>query len=192
MKEKVFFGIGCFGVLGTIAMISEDIWGAVFYLTIAIIFFYISRNLIKKILMTIPALFNKDIIKELTNKKITGINNIKKFIDPQILPSLERDAKFRKEMNKNLVQVTSHGESCELCKKWENKILNDDVFISGKINHKYELLSNAIRQGLFHNGCKHGLTTYYPELKNISYDKPEQSILMVDEETGEVLGKIKK
>ena len=119
-------------------------------------------------------------------------NSIKKMIDSKILPSLERDAKIRKQTSRNLVQVTSHGESCQLCKKWENKILNDDVFVFGKINYKYGLLSNAIKQGLFHDGCRHGLTTYFPEIRNISYNESKQSILMVDEETGEVVGKFER
>jgi len=104
------------------------------------------------------------------------MNEIKKLIDINALPSLEREAKFRREYNKNLVKVTTHGDSCDKCKKWEGKILNDDVFTSFKINKKYGLLSYAIKDGLFHNGCRHGLTTYYPELENISYNKDETLI----------------
>lgn len=99
------------------------------------------------------------------------------MIDEKILPSLKRDAKLRNSLKRNLVKVTTHGDSCPLCKRYEGKILNDDLFTFFKPDKKYGLLSDAIKEGLFHKGCRHGLTTYYPELEGVKYDKDETNDL---------------
>lgn len=96
--------------------------------------------------------------------KLYNKYQIIKLIDKGYLPILKKDGRFRKSINRSLVKVTQHGGSCEQCKKWEKKILIDDLFSGGIKNDKYHLLSEAIKDGLFHEGCRHGLTTYYPEL----------------------------
>ncbi len=75
---------------------------------------------------------------------------------------------FRKSIGRVLVQSTSHGGACPICQKWENKIFIDDVYSGGnKKDGKYMLLSEAMEQGFLHPNCRHGLTTYYPELDDI-------------------------
>lgn len=75
---------------------------------------------------------------------------------------------FRKSMGRVLVQSTSHGGACPICQRWENKIFIDDVYSGGtKKDGKYMLLSEAMKQGFLHPSCRHGLTTYYPELEDI-------------------------
>lgn len=75
---------------------------------------------------------------------------------------------FRKSIGRVLVQSTSHGGACPICQKWENKIFIDDVYSGGtKKDGKYMLLSDAMKQGFLHPSCRHGLTTYYPELEVI-------------------------
>jgi len=83
---------------------------------------------------------------------------------------------FRKAIGRSLVQVTTHGESCDGCANWEGKILIDDVYSGGKPDGKHTLLSEAMAQGLFHPNCRHGLTTYYEELDGVKYDEPENDI----------------
>ena len=83
---------------------------------------------------------------------------------------------FRKSIGRTLVQVTTHGESCDGCSNWEGKILIDDVYSGGEPDGKHILLSEAMADSLFHPNCRHGLTTYYPELEGISYDTPETDI----------------
>lgn len=109
-------------------------------------------------------------IECLENKKQQVINKM----DYGTVQTFFNDGNFRNEIKRYLVQVTSHGGSCELCKKWENKVLIDDLFSNGKPDGKHILLSQAVKQGLFHNGCKHGLTTYYPELENIENETEEE------------------
>lgn len=76
---------------------------------------------------------------------------------------------FRKSIGRVLVKSTSHGGACPICQKWENKIFIDDVYSGGtKKDGKYMLLSDAMKQGFLHPNCRHGLTTYYPELDDLN------------------------
>lgn len=107
-------------------------------------------------------------IKEMITSKYVYNFQYKNLINPKTLPSFERDAKSRRKLNQYLIKTTSHNSSCEKCKKWENKILNDDVFNPCIIDPQYPLLSDAIKDGLFHENCMHGIYTYYPELDEIT------------------------
>ena len=78
------------------------------------------------------------------------------------------EGNFRKSIGRVLVKSTSHGGACPICQKWENKIFIDDVYSGGtKKDGKYMLLSEAMKRGFLHPNCRHGLTTYYPEVENI-------------------------
>ncbi len=82
---------------------------------------------------------------------------------------------FRKSIGRTLVQATSHGGACPICQKWEKHIFIDDVYSGGtKEDGKYMLLSEAMAQGFLHPNCRHGLTTYYPELENIENESEEE------------------
>ena len=91
---------------------------------------------------------------------------------------------FRKSIGRSLVQVTTHGTACELCVAWQDKVLVDDVFSGGKPDGKHQLLSEAMAQGFLHPNCRHGLTTYYPELEDeeieIDEDMLQQEINYAD------------
>lgn len=148
---------------------------------------------------------SKMAVKELTEKKITtlavdeasknflagGLNcieykdgrkvNIASYAEMAIRTASLRthlmgEGDFRKSIGRTLVQVTTHGESCDGCSNWEGKILVDDIYSGGEPDGKHTLLSDAMAQGLFHPNCRHGLTTYYSELEGISYDTPETDI----------------
>ena len=80
---------------------------------------------------------------------------------------------FRKSIGRTLVKVTTHGGACKLCTAWQGKVLVDDVYSGGEPDGKHQLLSEAMKQGFLHPNCRHGLTTYYPELEGISYDEDE-------------------
>jgi hypothetical protein len=97
-------------------------------------------------------------VRSATNKKISATQ------------ALARDGEIRKELGEHLVIVSHHSSACEICKKFENKILIDDVYSGGsRKDGNYMLLSEAMAQGLFHEGCRHGLGTYYPELESINH-----------------------
>lgn len=80
---------------------------------------------------------------------------------------------FRKSIGRTLIKVSTHGGTCELCAKWQGKVLIDDVYSGGEPDGKHILLSKAMKKGLFHPNCRHGIFTYYPELEGISYDEDE-------------------
>ena len=82
---------------------------------------------------------------------------------------------FRKTIGRHLVQATSHGGACPICQKWEKHIFIDDVYSGGsKKDGNYTLLSVAMKQGFLHPNCRHGLTTYYPELDGIENESEEE------------------
>lgn len=84
---------------------------------------------------------------------------------------MQGEGEFRKKIGNPLIKISKHGTSCELCQPWEGKVLIDDVYSGGtKKNGSYDLLSVAMKQGLYHPNCKHGLGTYYPELEDIEFD----------------------
>ncbi len=92
------------------------------------------------------------------------------------------EGNFRKSIGRTLVQVTTHGGSCPLCSKWQGKVLIDDVYSGGKsADGPYQLLSEAMAQGFLHPNCRHGLTTYYPELEDVSYDEDEGDTYLSEE-----------
>ena len=84
------------------------------------------------------------------------------------------EGNFRASIGRTLVKVTTHGGACKLCTKWQGKVLVDDVYSGGKSDGKHTLLSDAMAQGFLHPSCRHGLTTYYPELEE-DYEEVKES-----------------
>ena len=85
---------------------------------------------------------------------------------------LQGSGEFRKKIGNPLVKITKHGTACKLCQPWEGKILIDDVYSGGTTNDgDYPLLSDAMKKGLYHPNCRHGIGTYYPELYDIEFDE---------------------
>jgi hypothetical protein len=73
----------------------------------------------------------------------------------------------RDEYKEYLCKVSTHLKSCSVCEPWEGKILIDDVYakpteeeIERLLDKGYDLLSDAMADGLFHPNCAHGLSMY--------------------------------
>ena len=64
------------------------------------------------------------------------------------------------EMGVDLVQVSGHFRTCDLCAPWEGKILSQ----SGS-SDKYPPLQVAIESGLLHPNCAHDIGPYVPGFK---------------------------
>ncbi len=115
------------------------------------------------------------------------------LLDDGLTKVLKRDGKFRRKYKRPLVFVTSHGGSCPMCQKWENKILIDDIYSGGsKKDGNYILLSDAIENGLFHKGCRHGLTTYFPvadDIENYTDEEYENDINYISNKISSLLYK---
>ena len=88
------------------------------------------------------------------------------------------EGEFRKSIGETLVIISHHATACKLCKPFERKVLIDDVYSGGKQEDgDYMLLSQAMKLGLFHPRCRHGLGTYYPELEDINrYSNEENDV----------------
>ena len=88
------------------------------------------------------------------------------------------EGEFRKSIGETLVIISHHTTACKLCKPFERKVLIDDVYSGGKQEDgDYMLLSQAMKLGLFHPRCRHGLGTYYPELEDINrYNNEENDV----------------
>lgn len=86
------------------------------------------------------------------------------------------EGEFRKSIGETLVIISHHTTACKLCKPFERKVLIDDVYSGGKPGDgDYMLLSEAMKLGLFHPRCRHGLGTYYPELEDINHYNNEEN-----------------
>lgn len=93
------------------------------------------------------------------------------------------EGELRKKMGVSTIQMSKHSTSCKLCQPWEGKVLIDDVYSGGsKKDGNYPLLSDAMKQGLYHPNCRHGHGTYFPEL---SKQSNEEIIKKVDLDTTE-------
>lgn len=78
---------------------------------------------------------------------------------------LHGEGQFRQKIGSTLVLMSKHNTACKLCQPWEGKVLIDDIYSGGtKKDGKYPLMSEAMKQGLYHPNCRHGHGTYYPEL----------------------------
>lgn len=67
----------------------------------------------------------------------------------------------------HLVFITVHASTCKSCTKYQNKILIDDVYQDGTPDDKHILLSEAIKDGLFHPNCRCNPITFIPGIDTI-------------------------
>jgi len=59
----------------------------------------------------------------------------------------------------DLVQVSAHSGTCDICASWQGKILS----ITGQ-TEGYDTVADAEADGLFHPNCRHALNTLIPKL----------------------------
>lgn len=89
----------------------------------------------------------------------------------------------RDEYGNHLVFVTAHANACKLCIPWQGQILIDDVFshpneeYTQKYKSKYKLLSEAIKSGLLHPNCRHGILTYFEGITRLPEPVPDDVAL---------------
>ena len=119
-------------------------------------------------------------------------HNIKEYAEMAVRTAEARamlmgEGKARQELGETLVRISKHGTACPLCVPFENKVLIDDVYSGGTWENSKEdyervpassrasvrLMSEAMKAGLYHPRCRHGLGTYYVDLWGEK--KPEQA-----------------
>lgn len=89
--------------------------------------------------------------------------------------ALNANSERMKEYGYNLVLVSQHIDSSDLCQPWQGKVYFDDSG-AGFNNTKYPSLSTAIDGGLYHPNCRHFQTPFDPEVAT------EPKLVEVDEE----------
>lgn len=84
----------------------------------------------------------------------------------------------RRQLHRGHRQEGINGNRQKLRQPFESKVLIDDVYSGGKPEDgDYMLLSQAMKLGLFHPRCRHGLGTFYPELEEINhYDNEDNRV----------------
>lgn len=93
---------------------------------------------------------------------------------------LRGEGEERAKYGLSLVVINSRQGGCPDCAQYIGRVFIDDVYSNGKKSDgKYQLLSEAISNGLFHPRCKDSTSTYFPELDDL--DKP-----LSDDETAEL------
>ena len=81
----------------------------------------------------------------------------------------------RAEWGIHTVVVNHRYGACALCAPFVGKVFIDDVYSGGKKGDgNYPLLSNAIREGLFHPNCKDGCSTWFEGISRIKPVTPEE------------------
>ena len=89
---------------------------------------------------------------------------------------LQGEGVKRQEWGLPLVIMNKRGNPCPLCLPFVGKILIDDVWSGGSsADGPYQLMSTAIKAGLYHPRCKDSHTTYFPGLSSVDarYNKKE-------------------
>lgn len=100
-------------------------------------------------------------------------HNIADYCDMAVRTATKRanlmgEGEMRKKLGNPLVYISKHNGACDKCKKWQDRVYVDNVWSGGtEKSGKYPLLSTAIEGGLYHPRCRHGSSTYYPDINNI-------------------------
>lgn len=128
--------------------------------------------------------------------------NIKSYVEMAIRTANSRahmqgEGAKRDAWGVHTILVPNRGGGCPYCVKFQGKVFIDDVWSSGTAEESkstgYPLLSNAMKERLFHPNCKDTTTTYFPgvnseailptpeqvEAKRIRYNR-EQKLNYID------------
>lgn len=89
-------------------------------------------------------------------------------LDAALVAQTERN----REYGYNLVVVSQHRDSSDLCRPWQGKVYNNDKTVLEKIDTKYQNITTAIAGGLYHPNCRHFQSPYDPDVQN----EPEKVI----------------
>lgn len=114
-----------------------------------------------------------------------SMHNIKDYADMVLRTTTKRayltgEGEMRQSWGISLVILNKRTNACPKCTPFVGKVLIDDVWSGGKPDGKHRLMSEAIRQGLYHPRCKDAHTTYFGSNKTKPYTKEERQKLEDD------------
>jgi len=82
---------------------------------------------------------------------------------------LQGEGTRREEYGVTTVYVSQYNACSPTCIPWQGRVYVDDVYSKGKVSDgNYPLISTAIKAGLFHPNCRHGMSTFFPEINNVT------------------------
>lgn len=94
---------------------------------------------------------------------------------------LQGEGEMRKEWGIHTVILNKRGNPCPLCAPFVGKVIVDDVWSGGTAEEAkekgYLLMSECIKQGLYHPNCKDSHTTYFEDILDENEEKTEQQAL---------------
>lgn len=133
-------------------------------------------------------------------------HNIKEYSEMALRTAETRamlmgEGKARQELGETLVLITKHGTACPLCVPFEGKVLIDDVYSGGTWENSKEayekvpqakragvrFMSEAMKEGLYHPRCRHGLGTFYIELLDEEPKRIEYPVSKPNEKTIDII-----
>jgi len=92
------------------------------------------------------------------------------------------------ENNYDLVQVSSHPDTCEMCASWQGKILSARGQTPG-----YPTVADAENEGLFHPNCRHAINVLIPSLAKMTKAyNPDEETVVISETTAKKIAKTTK
>lgn len=92
------------------------------------------------------------------------------------------------ENNYDLVQVSSHPDTCPICAEWQGKILSARGETKG-----YPTVAEAEAAGLFHPNCRHAINVLIPSLARMTEAyNPDVETKVINENTAKKIAKTTK
>lgn len=90
---------------------------------------------------------------------------------------LQGEGVKRNEWGVYTVLVPNRGGGCPYCIKFQGKVFIDDVWSGGSAKDgNYPLLSQAIKERLFHPNCKDTVVTYFPGISTKTISPTEEQL----------------
>lgn len=89
------------------------------------------------------------------------------------------------ENNYDLVQVSSHSDTCPICAVWQGQILSARGDTPG-----YPTVAEAEADGLFHPNCRHAINVLIPSLAKLTEAyNPDEPTKVISEKTAQKVAK---
>lgn len=112
-----------------------------------------------------------------------NIVNVASYVDMALRTSAHRavltaEGSKREEWGFPLVISPALHSTCDICLKWQGRILIDDVYAQIEpdkaegVKENHERLSTAVKEGFIHPNCRHPLVTYVEGITQIPTKSP--------------------
>lgn len=144
-------------------------------------------------------------VKDFLDRGIRGItyrdgsrHSIREYSQMAIRTALKRAAlasegAMRREWGVHTIIVNHRTDACPVCMRWVGQVIVDDVYSGGTPEEAeelgYPLLSEAMKEGLFHPNCRDTATTFFPGITELP-PRPTEADLRLAQEREDMEGDI--